>query len=202
MTGAGLLVLLAAAIAMTPREARKRPLGSHVRLEGHVTVASGVLGELMQDNGFAVSDAITGIYVTTQERGYRSLGSEVEVTGTLEDNGHGLLVLRALTIRPQRGHRLIGPWKLEEDALSEFHEGKLVKTGGEVVRLEGGGRAGRRLTVRRAGGAEVQVLLPAAVKLNETLLTPGRAIQVTGFCAQDDRVYRLIVRTGRDIQEP
>ena len=101
------LVLLL--LALTPHQARQRPLGSTVTLEGNVTVPSGVFGSFMNDNGFVLSDPLSGIYVVTQNRAYRGLGSRVRVIGTLADTGHGLLVLRAVSITSEKGHRLIKP---------------------------------------------------------------------------------------------
>ncbi len=195
-----MIPLLTLLLVLTPSQARKRPLGSTLHLEGHVTVASGLFSSFMNDNGFVLGDANNGIYVTTQNPGYRSVGSLVEVHGTLADNGHGLLVLRALDIRPQRGHRLISPWKIEREVIDEFYEGKLVQTEGEVIRLENDLPAGHKLFLRRGAGPELQVFIPPAVKLDTALLTPGRLLKVTGFCAQYDRIYEIVVRSAKDFK--
>ena len=187
-------------LALTPHQARQRPLGSTLALEGNVTVPSGVFGSFMNDNGFVLSDPLSGIYVTTENRAYRSLGASVRVIGTLADNGHGMLVLRAVSIASQKGHRLIAPWPVSGPRLDEFYEGKIVQTEGEVIRLENDHPAGHKLFLRRGPGPEIQVFLPPSVKLDAALLTAGRRIQVTGFCAQYNQTYEIVVRSHRDLK--
>ena len=196
-----MLPLLAVLLALTPHQARSRPEGSSITLEGHVTVPSGIFASFMGDNGFVLGDHITGIYVATDNRGYRSMGSAVEVTGTLADNGHGMLILRARAIRPQKGRSLFKPWPQERAALGEFYEGKIVRTEGEVLRLTSDLPYGHKLFLRHAGG-ELQVFLPPGTRPAEALLAPGRRLQVTGFCAQYDKVYEIVVRSAKDVIAP
>ena len=192
------LVLLL--LALTPHQARQRPLGSTIALEGHVTVPSGVFGSFMNDNGFVLSDPLGGIYVTTENRAYRSLGSSLRVIGTLVDSGHGMLVLRAVSITSQKGHRLIKPWPVSGPRLDEFYEGKIVQTEGEVIRIESDLPAGHKLFLRRGPGPEMQVFLPPSVQVDPALLSAGRRIQVTGFCAQYNQTYEIVVRSHRDLK--
>ena len=192
------LVLLL--LALTPHQARQRPLGSTIALEGNVTVPSGVFGSFMNDNGFVLSDPLSGIYVTTENRAYRSLGSSLRVIGSLVDNGHGMLVLRAVSITSQKGHRLIAPWPVSGPRLDEFYEGKIVQTEGEVIRIESDLPAGRKLFLRRDAGPEMQVFLPPSVQVDPALLSAGRRIQVTGFCAQYNQTYEIVVRSHRDLK--
>ena len=187
-------------LALTPHQARQRPLGSTVALEGHVTVPSGVVGSFMNDNGFVLSDPLSGIYVATGNRAYRSLGTSLRVIGTLADNGHGLLVLRAVSISAQKGHRLIKPWPVSGPRLDEFYEGKIVQAEGEVIRIENDLPAGHKLFLRPGPGPEMQVFLPPSVQVDPALLTAGRRIQVTGFCAQYNQTYEIVVRSNRDLK--
>lgn len=196
----GMVLLLAFLLALTPNQARKRPLGSDITLEGFVTVPSGAFQSFMSDNGFVLSDAITGIYVATDNKGYRSLGSAVEVTGTLADNGHGLLILKARSIRPQKGRRLIQPWPLEGNSLTELDEGKLLKATGVVLRLTDDLPYGYKLWLKLPAGGEIQVFLPPATRPTGDLLTPGNHIEVIGFCAQYDRVYEIVPRSAKDLR--
>lgn len=195
-------------LALTPHQARQRPLGSTVALEGNVTVPSGVFHSFMNDNGFVLSDPLSGIYVVTQNRAYRSLGSSVRVIGTLADNGHGLLILRAVSITSEKGHRLIKPWPVSGPRLDEFYEGKIVQTEGEVIRIEDDLPAGHKLFLHPGPpapsapgpGAEMQVFLPPSVLVDPALLTAGRRLQVTGFCAQYGQTYEIVVRSHRDLR--
>jgi hypothetical protein len=195
-----MLLVLTLFLSLTPYQARSRPVGSDITLEGFVTVPSGVFSSFMGDNGFVLSDKITGIYVVTDNKGYRSLGSAVEVTGRLADNGHGLLVLRARSIRPQKGRSLIRPWKMDSPALHEVYEGKLVQAQGEVLRFSDDLPYGHKLFLRLASGKEMQVFLPVGTKPDAALLAPGRRLEVVGFCAQYDQVYELVVRSPKDLR--
>jgi len=186
-------------VALEPYHARQRPLGSQITLTGYVTVPSGVFSSFLNDNGFVLSDSITGIYVATDNKGYRGLGSAVEVSGTLADNGHGLLIFRARDIRLAKGRRLIRPWKHEGEALSEFHEGKLLETEGEVVRYQPDAQYGNKLFLRR-GSVDLQIFLPRQVTLAPDLTTPGKRLRVVGFCAQYDRTYEIVPRSAKDVR--
>ena len=190
-------------LALTPHQARQRPLGSTVTLEGNVTVPSGVFRSFMNDNGFVLSDPLSGIYVATENRAYRSLGSSLRVIGTLVDNGHGLLVLRAVSITSEKGHRLIKPWPVSGPRLDEFYEGKIVQTEGVVIRIENDLPAGHKLFLhpsRPGSSQEMQVFLPPSVEVDPALLTAGRRIQGTGFCAQYGQIYEIVVRSPRDLK--
>ena len=200
------LVLLL--LALTPHQARQRPVGSTVTLEGDVSVPSGVFRSFMNDNGFVLSDPLSGIYVATENRAYRSLGSSLRVIGTLADNGHGLLILRAVSITSEKGHRLIKPWPVSGPRLDEFYEGKIVQTEGVVIRIQDDLPAGHKLFLHPArpassapgAGPEMQVFLPPSVPVDPALLTVGRRIQVTGFCAQYNQTYEIVVRSHHDLK--
>ena len=154
----------------------------------------------MQDQGFVLSDPISGIYVKTQNKGYRSLGSAVEVRGELAEE-HGLLVLRARDIRLKKGHRLISPHRIELSQVDEIREGQIVRLEGEVARpLVNDLPAGYKLFLRGAGRGEVQIFLPPSVRPDPALLTPGRRLEVTGWCAQYNQTYEVIVRSARDLK--
>lgn len=195
-----LLFTAALLLALTPHQARQRPLGSTVTVDGFVTVPSGVFNSFMQDQGFVLNDPISGIYSQTQNKGYRSLGSAVEVRGELAEE-HGLLVLRARHIRLKRGHRLISPRRIELSQVDEIREGQIVRLEGEVARpLVDDLPAGYKLFLRGAGTNEVQVFLPPSVHPDPAMLTPGRRLEVTGWCAQYNQTYEVIVRSARDLQ--
>ena len=44
------------------------------------------------------------------------------------------------------------------------------------------------------------VFLPPSVPVDPALLTAGRRIQVTGFCAQYGQIYEIVVRSPRDLK--
>ncbi len=179
---------------LDPHKAREKPLGSDVHLEGNVTVPSGALSSLMNDNGFVLGDHITGIYVVSAKKGYYSVGTALEVTGTLARDSRGMLVLRARSISLQKGRRLVKPWKMASPSLSEFYEGKIVRAEGDVVSAP----IGQSLILRTGHGSQIQVLLlPGAQSAS---LSPGQRIQVTGFCIRNNQTYEIVVRSEGDIK--
>ena len=46
----------------------------------------------------------------------------------------------------------------------------------------------------------MQVFLPPSVQVDPALLSAGRRIQVTGFCAQYNETYEIVVRSHRDLK--
>ena len=92
----GLPILAAAAAGaqvISIAEARGLPVGSVVTVEGSVTVPSGVFASSTFDQGFAIEDDTAGIYVSTAENPNLNFHRRVRVTGTLADNGVGLLTV-------------------------------------------------------------------------------------------------------------
>jgi hypothetical protein len=197
-----MLITVVLLLAMSPHNARTRPLGSTVTLEGFVTVQSGVFSSFMNDNGFVLGDALSGIYVATDNKGYRSIGTALVVRGVLADH-NGLLILRATDIRLAKGRSLFRPRKIELDQVDEMREGQLVQVEGELARAPVNDLpAGYKLFLRQAPGTrEVQVFVPASVRLDKALLTPGRRLRITGWCAQYGQTYEVVVRKANDIDE-
>ena len=116
---------------------------------------------------------------------------------------HQLDTVMPGTNRALKGHRLIAPWPVSGPRLDEFYEGELVQTEGEVIRIESDLPAGHKLFLRRTPsgpGPEMQVFLPPSVQVDPALLSAGRRIQVTGFCAQYNQTYEIVVRSHRDLK--
>ncbi len=194
-----MLLLILTLLSLSPQQARQRPLGSTVVVDGFVTVPSGVFRSFRQDEGFVLGNDITGIYVATQNRGYRSLGSAVEVRGQLADD-HGLLILRATDIRPKKGRSLVRPRRITLAQVDEAHEGQLVRLEGEVARAPLNDLpSGHKLVLKDPQGT-VQVFFPATVVPDLALLRPGQRVRVTGWCGQYDQTYEVVVRTAKDVK--
>lgn len=194
-------IAVALLLALSPHVARKRALGDSVTVEGWVGSNSGAFSSLMNgDNGFMLSSPATGIYVTTKSKAFYSVGTELEVKGILADDGHGLLTLRAYSIRRVKGRRLIKPDSMPLSHVSEATEGRLVCVEGEVARpLVSDLPYGHKLFLTR-DGAELQIFLPAQVRPDAALLTPGRTLRITGFSWQYNKTYEVVPRSVRDIE--
>ncbi len=194
------LITVALILAMSPHQARRRPVGSTVVIDGFVTVQSGAFNSFMNDNGFVLGDALTGIYVATNNKGYRSLGTALEVRGTLTDQ-NGLLVLRANDIRLAKGHSLMRPRKIELSQVDEIREGQLVRIEGEVARAPVRDLpAGYKVFLRDPSKGEVQVFFPAQIPPDPELIAPGRMVRIVGWCSQHNDTYEVVVRSKKDVR--
>ncbi|MBY0372567.1 MAG: hypothetical protein K2Q23_01150, partial [Bryobacteraceae bacterium] len=101
-----MLLPLLLTLALSPLDARSRPLGATVTLEGWISVPPATFASFMnQDQGFVLSDPHAGIYVSTTQPLTYPLAPPLQVKGVLADDGHGLLILRATQIRPRRAPR-------------------------------------------------------------------------------------------------
>ncbi len=80
-----------AANAIDIAAARALPLGTVVTVKGSVTVPSGAFSSSTFDEGFAIQDRTGGIFVSIATDLDLSVRREVQVTGRLADNGHGVL---------------------------------------------------------------------------------------------------------------
>src|SRR5262245_47388472 len=80
--------LPAIAAAATPiAGARDLPLGTTVTVEGRVTVPSGLFSSAsLEDQGFAIQDVTSGIWIRLDENLGIHLNQQVRVTGTLGES--------------------------------------------------------------------------------------------------------------------
>ena len=82
--------------------ARALPADSVVSIRGTVTVPAGSFASSTFDQGFGLQDATGGIYITMEDNAGLTAGRHVRVTGTLGDDGYGLVVLRVAGIADVR----------------------------------------------------------------------------------------------------
>src|ERR1044071_3652489 len=135
------LILAAAASAqaevITIAEARSLPLGTVVTVEGSVTVPSGAFAASTFDQGFGLQDDTAGIYVSTADNPNLNFNRRVRVTGTLADDGFGLLVLRPASLADVQalpGAAPVEPTPVATGLVSEATEGLLVEVTGTLTR--------------------------------------------------------------------
>lgn len=191
-------------LALSPADARTQPLGSTVTIEGFVTVPSATFASFMNnDQGFALADKRgPGIYISFPENKSFHEGQRVSARGTLADDGHGLLILRATSVQPLRGRHRIAPRALPLDQVNESTEGLLVTVEAPLARPPQSDLPyGYKLFLRHPGSPnlELQIFLPAQLTPNPAW-PPGRTLRITGFVAQYNRTYELIPRSPRDIR--
>lgn len=197
-----MLLPLLLTLALSPLDARSRPLGATVTLEGWISVPPATFASFMnQDQGFVLSDPHAGIYVSTTQPLTYPLATPLQVKGVLADDGHGLLILRATQIRPRRAPRRdISPRVLPLSQINESTEGLLATVEATLARPPQSDLPyGYKLFLRDAAHRELQIFLPAHLPPDPSW-TPGRTLRITGFVAQYNRTYELVPRFPRDIQ--
>jgi hypothetical protein len=194
--------------SVTPiADARTLPLGTTVTVEGTVTVPSGAFASFSFDQGFAIQDGKSGIYVSiAADLGLRSR-QRVRVTGTLADS-FGLLVLRPSSpsdVFVRRGKRRVAPRRVATGDVGESTEGRLIRVRGSITQPVGNDLPfGYRLFVDDGSG-ELQVFIATTTGIDAlspafSFLQPGQRVKVTGFSGQFEDHYELNPRSPADIE--
>lgn len=201
------LVLATGAVAspITIADARSLPLGTSVTVEGSVTVPSGDFAASTFDQGFAVQDETAGIYVSVSDNPNLNFNHHVKVTGVLDDDGFGLLVLRPAT--PADVVKLPGASQIEAEAVatgdvSEATEGLLVEVEGVVTRGPTNDLPFGYSVFVDDGTGETQIFIPATTGINPFKIPwvqPGETIRVQGFSSQFLSQYEVLPRRRGDI---
>ncbi|NEQ45681.1 MAG: hypothetical protein F6K00_19915 [Leptolyngbya sp. SIOISBB] len=184
-------------------QARHLPNGAAVTVTGNVTVPSGTFGSANLDAGFAIQDVTGGIYVTTDTLQPLRLGETVQVTGQLQDDGHGQRMLRLTDwYRSQRPLLPMSPLLASAEQAGKILDGQLVTVKGEIVKpLKEDAPYGDRLWIQDETG-EIQIYIPKSTGIapEELLyLEVGQKIVVTGLSSQFDDNDEVMPRSRADI---
>jgi hypothetical protein len=181
--------------------ARALPLGTTVTVQGSLTVPSGAFRSGTFDEGFAIQDHTSGIYVSIATNLGLAPRRLARVTGQLADS-FGLLVLvvtnpddvKALGRGPN-----VAPQQLATSAISERSEGRLVVVVGTITQPVGDDLPfGYRVFVDDGSG-EVQVFVYASTGIDVNGLAVGQRVRVIGFSSQFDTHYEINPRIPGDI---
>lgn len=203
----GWLVFPAGAIAFPQTcfisQARHLPNGAAVTVIGKVTVPSGVFGSASLDAGFAIQDVTGGIYITTDTPQPLHLGETVQVTGQLQDDGHGQRMLQLTDwYRSQRPILPMSPRATSAARAGKFLDGQLVMVKGQIVKpLQDDAPYGDRLWIQDETG-EIQIYMPKSTEITPaelSFLEVGHSIQVTGLSSQYDNNDEVMPRSRADI---
>lgn len=205
-----LLALFAAsatlASGLTIADARELPLGTVVTVEGAVTVPSGAYASSTFDQGFAIQDDTAGIYVSIATNPGLTLFRRVEVTGTLDDDGFGQLVLRPADpadVVVLHGLRREAPQEVATGDVGEDTEGLLVEVEGTITRGPTDDLPFGYSVFIDDGTGETQIFIPASTGINPFTLPwiqPGRKIHATGLGAQFLAQYEVLPRFRLDLR--
>lgn len=203
-------VLLGASLALaqvTPiADARLLPLGTVVTVEGSVTVPSGAFAASTFDQGFAIEDSTGGIYVSLQTNLGLNFNRLVQVTGVVDDDGFGLLVIRpadpAAVVTPG-GAAHVKAQSFNTGAISEATEGLLVEVSGTVTRITDDLPFGYSIFVDDGSG-ETQIFIPATTGVNPFAIPYvelGAEIRAAGYSGEFLSQYEVLPRFRGDIHK-
>ena len=199
--------IAAGAQTISIADARSLPLGTVVTVEGSVTVPSGSFTASTFDQGFAIQDETAGIYVSTAFDSGLNFHHRVRVTGTLDDDGFGLLVLRPASdadVVKIPGANQIAPAAVATGDVSEATEGLLIEVEGVITRGPTKDLDFGFSVFIDDGSGETQIFIPATTGVdpfNIPWVVVGNSIRVTGFSAQFLGQYEVLPRFRGDIHK-
>lgn len=202
-----LLFVTAAANAVTLSiaDARDEPLGTIVTVQGTVTVPTAAFTSSTFDRGFAIQDATAGIYVSTTFDPGLNLLQRAWVTGTLDDDGFGLLVVRpasAADVVKLSGLGLAKAAGVATGDVSEATEGGLVDVEGTITRGPTNDLPFGYSVFIDDGSGETQIFIPASTGINPfriPFVKVGKPIKARGFSGQFGAQYEVLPRILLDI---
>jgi DNA/RNA endonuclease YhcR with UshA esterase domain len=183
--------------------ARGNASGTQVTVEGYVSVPPGAFVSALEDQGFAVQDDTSGVYVKVTEKQSFGLGTHVRVTGTLDEQNQ-LRILKAvpgdIAILPET--KQVTAKDVGTGAVNESVEGRLIRVSGNITQtFKDDSPYGYKLYINDGSG-EVQVFVHVSAGLDKAMLqalTAGKKLTVVGFAAQYDTTYEVAPRQPSDL---
>ncbi len=183
-------------------EARTRPLGSVVTVDGSVTTPSGVFESSFFDQGFALQDRTAGIYVSVPQSLGLAPRAQARVTGTLADS-FGLLILvpanPAQDVKPHGVGPKVRPRLLRTGSVNEASEGLLVRSVGTITQAPSSDLPyGYKFSIDDGSG-ELTIFVNVQTGIDLSGLAVGQVVSVTGFSSQFDTHYEIDPRGPDDV---
>ncbi len=204
LAGALLLPALTAGAAdvISIAEARTRPLGSVVTVDGSVTTPSGAFESSFFDQGFGLQDRTAGIYVSVPQSLGLAPRAQARVTGTLVDSFGLLLLVPADPASDVKAHGAgprVRPRFLPTGAIGESTEGLLVQVVGTITAgPENDLPFGFKFFVNDGSG-ELTIFVNTQTGIDVGPLSVGQLVSVTGFSSQFDTHYEIDPRDPADV---
>lgn len=187
-------------------QARSLPAGSVVTVEGSVTVPSGVFASSTFDQGFVIQDDTAGIYVSTAENPNLNFHRRVRVTGTIADNGVGLLTVQTASLADVvtlGGASPVEPIPVATGDVSEATEGLLVEITGVLTQPIIDDLPYGYQVFLDDGSGETQVFVTATSGINPftiPFLVQGTPVTVVGSSGQFLSHHEVLPRHRGDIR--
>ncbi|WP_163869320.1 DNA-binding protein [Myxococcus eversor] len=184
-------------------EARAQATGTQATIEGYVSVQPGAFASALGDEGFALQDATSGVYVKMEQKQSFNLGSRVRVTGTLDEQNK----LRILKANPEdvellSGSQTVSAKTVTTGAVNESVEGQIIKVTGDVTQtFQDDSPYGYKLYVNDGSG-EVQVFVHVSAGFDASglqALKLGDTLTVVGLAAQYETTYEVAPRSPGDL---
>jgi hypothetical protein len=191
-----------AAGAIDIAAARALPLGTVVTVEGSVTVPSGDFSSSTFDEGFAIQDRTGGIFVSLAADLDLTLRQEVEVTGPLADNGHGVLTVVPADphdVRVEGRGRRVEPRWVSTASVSEATEGLLVEVVGTITAPIVPDPPFGTIITLDDGSGPIRIFVCTSTGIDLGGLAQGERLRVTGLSYQFGD-YEVDPRFPRDIR--
>jgi DNA/RNA endonuclease YhcR with UshA esterase domain len=186
--------------------AARGQVGQEVSVEGSVTVPSGTFESATFDKGFAIQDDTAGIYVSIATDLKLNFHRKVRVTGVVQDDGFGLLILKVdnpANVEVLPGAKQIKAQEFATGDLGESTEGSLVTVVGTVSQPLRDDRPFGFGVFLDDGSGEIQVFIHVTSGINPfkiPFVQPGQRIKVTGFSGQFQEFIEVSPRIRGDIQ--
>jgi DNA/RNA endonuclease YhcR with UshA esterase domain len=188
---------------MTITKARAEGVGSLVTVEGTVSVAPGLFSSALEDQGFALQEGESGVYVKLAEKQSFSTGAQVRVTGTVDEQNK-LRVLKAdpAGVTVLKGEKKVAPKKVSTGSVKEPVEGLLIQVSGKITQtFKDDSPYGYKLYVDDGSG-EVQIFVHVSAGFEKAALeklAAGAQLEVVGFAAQYEATYEVCPRSPADL---
>jgi DNA/RNA endonuclease YhcR with UshA esterase domain len=182
-------------------QARALPPGTVVTVDGSVTTPSGAFESSFFDVGFGLQDSSAGIYVSLQTNLGVAPRQQARVTGTLQDNGFGLLLLVPSSPSDVELHgvgRRVAPRFVTTGGVGESTEGLLVQVVGTITHLEDDFSFGFKVFVDDGSG-ELTIFINHQTGIDVSGFAVGQTVSVTGFSSQFETHYEIDPRFPADI---
>lgn len=183
-------------------EARTRPLGSVVTVDGSVTTPSGAFESSFFDQGFALQDRTAGIYVSVPQSLGLAPRAQARVTGTLVDSFGLLLLVPADPANDVTAHGAgprVRPRWLTTGAIGEATEGLLVQVVATITQAPTSDLPFGYKFFVDDGSGELTIFVNTQTGIDLSGLAVGQHVSVTGFSSQFDTHYEIDPRFPADI---
>jgi len=170
-------------------------IGTSVTTQGIVAVVPNIFGKTY----FYIVDGVSGIKIYSAKKLFPKMkvGDEIQVTGSISENGNELRIKisQESDIQIQKHNELLEPITIGTYDIDEQLEGSLITTSGEVVSSKGS------TIYLDDGNGEVRVYLTTNSEVESRDLQEGKTYQITGLVSETKTGYRLLPRSIEDIKK-